>query len=48
MDWTASDVDTVVLRVEADAERFLMPGMQAALGFDRVDRTVRIRVERLR
>jgi hypothetical protein len=48
MDWTASNDDTVALRIEADTQRFLLPGLQAALGFDHVDRTVRVRVERLR
>lgn len=48
MDWSASTDDTVVLRLRADTQRFLLPGLPARLGFDRVDRTVRVRVEDLR
>jgi hypothetical protein len=47
MDWSASDADTVVLRIEADTQRFSLPGLRSA-GIDHVDRTVQIRVEQLR
>jgi hypothetical protein len=47
-DWSASTADTVVLRVRAEALRFTIPGLPASLGFDRVDRTIRVRVESLR
>jgi hypothetical protein len=48
MDWSDTTADTVVLHLRADAQRFLLPGLAARLGFDRIDRTVRVQVERLR
>jgi hypothetical protein len=48
LDWTASNADTVVLRVQAASPRVLLPGLQASLGLDRVERTVRVRAETLR
>jgi hypothetical protein len=47
-DWSGTDGDSVQLRVQGDAPRFLWPGLQHALGVDHVDRTVRVRVERWR
>lgn len=46
LDWSASTADEVVLRVRADAPRVLLPGLAGPVGLDRVDRTVRVRVER--
>jgi hypothetical protein len=48
LDWSASTADEVVLRVRADAPRVLIPGLAGPVGLDRVDRTVRVRVERPR
>jgi hypothetical protein len=45
LDWSGSTPDTVVLRLRAQNQRFLLPGLGAHLGFDQVDRTVRVRVE---
>ncbi|MCU0267912.1 MAG: hypothetical protein MUF83_04620 [Acidimicrobiales bacterium] len=47
-DWSGSDADTVVLRVQADSPRFSLPGTGGPLVTDHIDRTVRIRVERPR
>ena len=47
MDWTSSDTTTVVLRVEAEVPRFLLPDFGGALGVNHIDRTVQARVERL-
>lgn len=46
MDWSASDSSTVVLRIQADAPRFLLSDLHSRLGH--IDRTVRVRVEQLR
>ncbi|CAN5280427.1 hypothetical protein BH18ACT4_BH18ACT4_02460 [soil metagenome] len=43
--WDRSDPDVVALRVEVDNPRFLFDALDGALGFDTVDRTVRVRVE---
>jgi Flp pilus assembly protein TadG len=48
IDWTGSDGDTVVVRVQGRAPRFLFPGFDGGLPFDRVDRIARVRVERPR
>ncbi len=48
LDWSASDDESVVLRVQAETPHFAIPGLSGAGGLDRVDRTVRVRVERLR
>lgn len=45
-DWSQSTPDTVALRVRADPPRFGWPGLRGRIGFDHIDRTVRIRVER--
>jgi Flp pilus assembly protein TadG len=47
-DWSGTDADTVVLRVQADNPRFSIPGMTGPLATDHIDRTVRARVERPR
>ena len=47
MDWAGTDATTVVLRVETEAPRFLLPGLGGALGPTHIHRTVRARVERL-
>lgn len=47
-DWSASTPDMVVLRARASSPRFTLPGLPARLGFDDIDRTVRVRVEDLR
>jgi hypothetical protein len=44
-DWSGSDADMVALRVRARAPRFLLPGLARPLGFDQIDRTVRVRRE---
>ena len=47
-DWTGSDDDTIVLRLQADNPRFLFPGFTGPLATDHIDRTVHVRVERVR
>jgi hypothetical protein len=47
-DWRQSDDDTVVLRVSADNPSFVIRAWAGSLGFDHIDRTVRVRVERVR
>ena len=44
----AVDGDVVALRVTAENPSFLLPAVGGSLGFDEIDRTVRVRVERLR
>jgi hypothetical protein len=46
IDWTGSDGDTIALRVQVDAPRFLSPAIAGPLATDHIDRTVRVRVER--
>lgn len=46
-DWSSSDGDTVVLRVQADNPRFSLPGFAGPLATDHIDRTVHARIERL-
>lgn len=48
IDWTGSGVEEIVLRVRTDAPRFLLPGLAGSLTTDHIDRTVRVRVERVR
>jgi hypothetical protein len=48
LDWSGSSAESVVLRVQAKTPRVLLTGLQARLGLDRVDRTVRVRVEAVR
>jgi Flp pilus assembly protein TadG len=40
------DPDDVVLTVRADNPSFLPPALRRPLGFDRIERTVRVRIER--
>jgi hypothetical protein len=47
-DWSGSDDDIVVLRVQADNPRFMLPGFAGPLATDHIDRTVTVRVERVR
>lgn len=47
-DWSATDDETVVLRVQAVNNSTLLPVAAAPVAFDRVDRTIRVRVERFR
>ena len=46
-DWSV-DGDVVALRVTAENPTFLLPALGGSLGFDEIDRTVRVRAERLR
>lgn len=48
IDWSASTADTVTVRVVVDPPRVLLPGLSGAVGMDRIDRTVHVRVEQLR
>ena len=45
---SATSAEEVVLRVHADNPSVLIPAMAAPMAFDRLDRTIRIRVERFR
>lgn len=47
-DWSGSTGDVVVLRVQAEPPSVLLPALPAELGFDRIDRSVQVRVEDLR
>ncbi|MDQ1402568.1 MAG: hypothetical protein QOG03_884 [Actinomycetota bacterium] len=47
-DWNVDDPDVVQLHVVAQNPGFLPIALRRPLGFDRVDRTVRVRVERVR
>lgn len=47
-DWSATDDETVVLRVQAANQSTLLPAASGRVAFDRIDRTVRVRVERFR
>ena len=46
-DWSINS-DTVALRVRARNPTFLLPALGGAVGFDEIDRTVQVRVERER
>jgi Flp pilus assembly protein TadG len=46
-EWSVDD-DVVALRVTAKNPTFLLPALGGAVGMDEIDRTVRVRVERLR
>jgi hypothetical protein len=45
-DWSASSPEEVVLRVQSDNPSLLLPVVAGPVAFDRLDRTIRIRVER--
>jgi hypothetical protein len=47
-DWSASDDDTVVLHIRAENPALIVRRWAGSLGLDSVDRTLRVRVERLR
>jgi len=47
-DWSATDGDTVILRVQAANQSMQLPVVGAPVAFDRIDRTMRVRVERFR
>jgi hypothetical protein len=45
-DWSASSPEEVVLRVHSDNPSVLLPVVAGPVAFDRLDRTIRVRVER--
>ena len=47
-DWSASSPEEVVLRVQSDNPSVLLPVVAGPVAFDKLDRTIRIRVERFR
>ena len=47
-DWSGTGPDEVVLRVRTDNPSVLLPVMAGPTSFDRLDRTIRVRVERFR
>lgn len=47
-DWSASNDEEVVLRVQSDNPSILLPVAAGPAAFDRLDRTIRVRVERFR
>ncbi len=47
-DWSASSSEEVVLRVQSDNPSVLLPVVAGPVAFDKLDRTIRIRVERFR
>ena len=47
-DWSATTADEVVLRVQAENPSVLLPVAAGPAAFQRLDRTIRIRVERFR
>jgi hypothetical protein len=47
-DWSATDTEEVVLRVRAGNPHVLLPVLAGPAAFDRLDRTIRVRVERFR
>lgn len=47
-DWSASNAEEVVLRVQSDNPNVLLPLMAGPAALDRLDRTIRVRVERFR
>jgi hypothetical protein len=48
IDWDGSDAEQIVLHVSLESPRFGLPGLSGPLATDHIDRTVRVRVERLR
>jgi len=44
-DWSETDAESVAVRVVGTTPRFGLPGMSGPLGFDRIERTVRVRIE---
>lgn len=47
-EWSGTGADEVVLRVRAANPNLLLPGVAGRAAFDRIDRTLRVRVERFR
>ncbi len=47
-DWSATGPEEVVLRVQTDNPSMLLPALAGPVAFDRLDRTIRVRVERFR
>jgi Flp pilus assembly protein TadG len=47
-DWSGSTADEVVLHVQSDNPSVLLPVLAGPAAFDRLDRTIRVRVERFR
>jgi len=47
-DWSATSSEEVVLRVRSDNPSVLLPVMAGPAALDRLDRTIRVRVERFR
>ncbi len=47
-DWSASNDEEVVLRVQSENPRVLLPMMAGPAALERLDRTIRVRVERFR
>ena len=47
-DWSATSDEEVVLRVQSDNPSILLPVAAGPAAFDRLDRTIRVRVERFR
>lgn len=45
-DWNGSSAEEVVLRVQAESPSVLLPSFAGPVALDRLDRTIRIRVER--
>ncbi len=47
-DWSGTSSEEVVLRVQSDNPSVLLPMMAGPAALDRLDRTIRVRVERFR
>ncbi len=47
-DWSATSAEEVVLRVRSDNPSVLLPVLAGPAALDRLDRTIRVRVERFR
>jgi hypothetical protein len=47
-DWSATSTDEVVLRVQTRNPHVLLPVLAGPAALDRLDRTIRVRVERFR
>ncbi len=47
-DWSGTNDDEVVLRVQSDNPSVLLPVLAGPAAFDSIERTIRVRVERFR
>lgn len=47
-DWSGTSAEEVVLRVQSDNPSVLLPVLAGPAALDRLDRTIRVRVERFR